>query len=779
MINWNNGLYTFNRENNLLRFTPHDHQYEAWKCLDFYFNHNKAGIIHVPTGGGKTFIAGKWIWDHIKEGAEILWITNFVSLLEQAALELVRIYNSDIIEETDANVTQTFGFIWQNTAISWSNICNITRPNIIFTTHASATRKKEEVLRYYHDSNQLIVVYDECHHAQGPATFKLLKELKSRSNVILLGITATPKCSNYSNTKKLWSLFDASTMNGNELRLKPIYAVGTADLEEKEIIAKSNFINANSGISEQEIRDACGLNTDQSLFNEFGDFLPCVLDYLSVNNDRLEKTYSVYKNNPHFEKTIIFTINIRECESLYHKFQSKLKEDGNHISVDYAHNKKSDRHEVLNRFQNGELDILINVNMATEGYNAPKTNAIIITRPIRSDSQVLQMIGRGLRGIKAGGNKTCYLVSIVDKWSNDTEIIDLKTLYEKQGITTVVIESALAEIAEFFNKIYPRYPPHPMMHKHWYLPYAYFEIDDRSREDDPNLNIYQKFMLIPQHQWGGLNAYCNSEKIIPEKDVLDHYFFDCPEPLPSIDEIAIINDLVSRGLFFDALVHVKHSDLIKSAPKKSSRKTDLFKKFYHKEEEEHQKKYYLEWNQFFINTHSLVDNTPCHIKEKISSSLSKTEKFTQYLQDIYSGMNFPGNIIFTAFDSKYCADKRLGFCRITKDMGVIIAINNILNRKIVPRMVFEFLMFHLSLRAKFPYDPLGLIFTVPNHNQFNPSDVALEELETPEMNLLYNHFSSEYLSITKLKESPNVSFCRGFLMAFGAIVEGDGEIFSY
>jgi superfamily II DNA or RNA helicase len=774
MIDWNSGQFTFFRESDLTSYTAHRHQNKAWEKMNDYFVQNKAGIIHVPTGGGKTFIAGKWVWERILEGAQVLWITNFVTLLEQSAKELVKIYNSDLIVESDNHRTRTFNFLWGGTDISWDNVGDTSRPDIIFTTHASATRKKDDLFRYYQGVSNLVVIYDECHHAQGPATIKLIKKLKNIPNVLLIGITATPKCSNFTKTKKLWDLFDASKISGNKLRLNPIYSVGTKYLEEINVIAKAEFINSESGISEQDIRDACNLSPDDLLVDKFGNLLPCVENYLANNKNRLAKTYSEYVANPLFGKTIIFTINIRECDLLYNLFEANFQNNGK--TVGRAHNERPDKKEVMKRFQDGELDVLINVNMATEGYNAPQTNTVIITRPIRSDSQVLQMVGRGIRGEKAGGNAKCYLVSIDDKWGKDNEVINLERLYELQAETEVIFESPLEAISDFFDKIYPRFPPHPMMHKHWYLPQAYIDIGDNFREDDINMNSNQNFLLLPRHQWDGLNAYHKSGVIIPAQEVMDQFFADCPDPLLSLEEIEIINDILRDGTFNDAIIFVEPSDLDKLSPEKPHNKNHVFWKYFCNDEVSSQKKFSLEWKKFQEDACTLKKSIDEGIKTEIQSSPKNREDFIQFLHELYSELKLPGNPCISVYDSQYCSDKRLGFCRLSKEDGkVTIVINSLLNRQVVPRMVLEFLFFHLSKRAEFPYDPLGLIFAIPKHKEFIPSDIAREEIKNPSVKKIFDSFCNASQKVTYSEDSSEVCFCKGFLMIYGLIINEDGD----
>ena len=78
---------------------------------------------------------------------------------------------------------------------------------------------------------------------------------------------------------------------------------------------------------------------------------------------------------------------------------------------------RPDSPEVIRRFKyTDELDILINVQMVTEGVDVPSIQTVFLTRETNSDSLIMQMIGRGLRGEKAGGTKEANIVSFHDQW---------------------------------------------------------------------------------------------------------------------------------------------------------------------------------------------------------------------------------------------------------------------------------------------------------------------------------------------------------------------------
>lgn len=58
---------------------------------------------------------------------------------------------------------------------------------------------------------------------------------------------------------------------------------------------------------------------------------------------------------------------------------------------------------IINEFKNERIDFIFNYGVLTTGFDAPKTQNIVICRPINSNILYEQIIGRGVRGIKFGG----------------------------------------------------------------------------------------------------------------------------------------------------------------------------------------------------------------------------------------------------------------------------------------------------------------------------------------------------------------------------------------
>ena len=81
---------------------------------------------------------------------------------------------------------------------------------------------------------------------------------------------------------------------------------------------------------------------------------------------------------------------------------------------------RRERDENINSFRNNTKSpiVLINYAILTTGFDDPDIDTVVITRPTGSRVLYHQMIGRGLRGEKNGGNKggVCWIYDVKDNF---------------------------------------------------------------------------------------------------------------------------------------------------------------------------------------------------------------------------------------------------------------------------------------------------------------------------------------------------------------------------
>lgn len=94
-------------------------------------------------------------------------------------------------------------------------------------------------------------------------------------------------------------------------------------------------------------------------------------------------------------KLIVFVMSVRHAREVTRLLLLRG------IRADYIANQSempaAHRDTVVDRFRQGELNALVNVNILTEGFDVPDANVVAILRPTKSLALYLQMVGRGTR----------------------------------------------------------------------------------------------------------------------------------------------------------------------------------------------------------------------------------------------------------------------------------------------------------------------------------------------------------------------------------------------
>lgn len=90
---------------------------------------------------------------------------------------------------------------------------------------------------------------------------------------------------------------------------------------------------------------------------------------------------------------LLFAAGVKHAEHVRHA----LAERG--VAVDLVTGKTpaAERDAIIARFQRGELQALVNINVLTEGFDATHIDAVVMLRPTKSAALYYQMVGRGMR----------------------------------------------------------------------------------------------------------------------------------------------------------------------------------------------------------------------------------------------------------------------------------------------------------------------------------------------------------------------------------------------
>jgi superfamily II DNA or RNA helicase len=224
-----------------------------------------------------------------------------------------------------------------------------------------------------------VVVTDESHHVLGTTygyildSFGLGKdetisdELPDGTKRLSVGFTATP---NRGDGKGLVKYYSDVTANKN---LK--WAVENGWLV--ELVAYT--VKSDTDIS--KIRTIAGDFAKKELAT-------------TVNVDRRNSLIvSGYKQHIDGKSAIIFCASVEHAHNLQNAF---ILSGVSAVAIDGTTDKEI-RRSVVEQFKRGEIKILCNYGVFTEGFDAPRCDAIIMARATKSQALYAQMLGRGTR----------------------------------------------------------------------------------------------------------------------------------------------------------------------------------------------------------------------------------------------------------------------------------------------------------------------------------------------------------------------------------------------
>ena len=392
----------------------YEHQLEALDVLKKMDQHPSfKSILVIPTGGGKTLTACWWLLNGaLNKRKKVLWLAHRQLLLEQAvkAFEL-NAYADVMTERLEFSYRVISGVHQSATMIKPTD-------DLLIVSKDSLVKNIKQLNRWLKQEKELYVVVDEAHHASAPTYEKILNYLKQKvPNLKLLGLTATPF---RSDARHLSDIFPDDIA----------YKVDLTDLIKRGILSLPHFEECQTDL-------VLNLTKEEQQRLEFEDWIPTDIAIKmakhKLRNALIVKQYNYQK----YGQTIVFAINRIHAVVLKTLFEKAGVKCGLIISRETDDVLEMKQFSLENKatikaYQIGEIHVLINVNILTEGVDLPQTQSVFLTRPTTSAALMTQMIGRALRGSKAGGTDDAYIVSFIDDWQDKITWINAETLINSE-----------------------------------------------------------------------------------------------------------------------------------------------------------------------------------------------------------------------------------------------------------------------------------------------------------------------------------------------------------
>lgn len=355
-------------------------------------------LLHMPTGAGKTRTAMSLIADFLRreEPRLVVWLAYSEELCAQAAGEFERSWAS--LGNREVSVYRYWGPASLSTAECHDGI-------VIAGLAKTYARAKEDLqfLSKLSDRADLVVI-DEAHQAIAETYHFVLSTLiDRRAGVGLLGLSATPG--------RTWN--DPQ----QDLELAEFFGrrkvtLSTPPLNPVDYLISEGYLARPDFVSLPYAGDQLTPSETAALAREL-EIPQSVLARLATDEQRnlivVRSAEALLKRH---QRVLLFAATVDHARTL----ATVLAGRGHEAQVVTGATPKGRRQQIIEDFRSpgGSPKILCNFGVLTTGFDAPSTSAAVIARPTKSLVLYSQMVGRAIRGPKAGGNKTAEIHTVVD-----------------------------------------------------------------------------------------------------------------------------------------------------------------------------------------------------------------------------------------------------------------------------------------------------------------------------------------------------------------------------
>lgn len=218
------------------------------------------------------------------------------------------------------------------------------------------------------------IAVDECHHIMAPGYLRMIERARQLNpNVRLLGVTATPE---RTDNKALRECFDNV---GDEITLV-------------ELIRSGHLVKPRAFVID------IGTQAALSALKNLSDYADQTeVAKIQDKQPHNEAVVRHWKEKAGDRKTVFYTPSVEAAKHLTEEFVRQ----GVNAAYVSGNTDSEERRRIIQKFDQSDLQVLINCMVLTEGFDSQPVSCVGITRQCSSKSTLIQMIGRGLRTVDA------------------------------------------------------------------------------------------------------------------------------------------------------------------------------------------------------------------------------------------------------------------------------------------------------------------------------------------------------------------------------------------
>lgn len=341
----------------MMKIKLYDYQEDMKGRIEGELRLHRSVMAQMPTGTGKTYLLTAVIDSFVSNNPmEKVWIVA---------------HRRELVSQIDETVRRFHSYYASNTSSLLSSV---------------KAMSIQWLMRHYDEIEEEpgMIVIDEAHHALA----KTYKEMWERfPNAKFLGLTATP-CR--LNGKGFTDLFDILVQSWS-----------VPEFISKGRLATYDFVSIKSDGMTQRLIDSLQKRGAD------GDYQNKEMDMLLNKKPSIERLYQSLEEFGKDRKGIVYAINISHAQKITKLYQEHGVKA---IAID-SKTPAAERQQDIEAFKKGDIQVLVNVDIFSEGFDCPDVEFVQLARPTLSLAKYLQMVGRGLRVAK--GKKNCVIIDNV------------------------------------------------------------------------------------------------------------------------------------------------------------------------------------------------------------------------------------------------------------------------------------------------------------------------------------------------------------------------------
>ena len=321
------------------------------------FRQCASSLIVLPTGTGKTIVLASVIAEHHRlcKGRAMV-IAHREELIFQAADKIKRVagVNVDIEMAEMRAVSGIFG----KAPVVVSSV----------QTQVAGCEGDGRMTRFDPSEFSLLVI-DECHHSTAVSYRRVIDYYRSNPDLRVLGVTATPD-------------------RTDEAALGQVFDSVAFDYELPEAISDGWLVPVMQRCVTVDGLDLSQVRTTAGDLN--GADLARIMEFEGMLHEIAHPTVEIAAGR----KTLIFAASVAHAERLCEILN---RHQSNCARFVCGNTPKEDRRQMFADYAASRFQFLCNVGVATEGFDEPSIQLVVMARPTKSRALYAQCAGRGTR----------------------------------------------------------------------------------------------------------------------------------------------------------------------------------------------------------------------------------------------------------------------------------------------------------------------------------------------------------------------------------------------